>query len=556
MNSMSREARPSDQRRKTLSEELTIPTVSSFFPLERYYDAAEKVYDSFRLTFQNSHAEKGYNPTRLDPIQDALLDDAYVYGKRYCTFCIDGLKNHNYYNAPKFRPLRRRHNEQVDHVLKMLEMVVNQMDVNETLRAKLWEEESRRRQEEEKRKELERFSALQERMEKQKRSSSSSSFQDGAESLAIEQSALSKLQLLSPHDHTLKPEDQPAASSMPSDSSLPNIQTDPSGVEPMGPPSSTYSLTESSEDEGSPSDLPPPVLPMTPPSYHQAVEGRRQGTNFWGPGGAPEQPPEQIPASSTAPIMQTSQRKTRIPLSVLQGKYESEFRKFQKEGKIQATPIDTYQGRIGASTNGCTVISALVVSHLLQNYKEGKTSGVEDSQVCHVIDRQCGPLLREIRSKLGLGGAALIIPSDVHDHLVDKHLLPQDKFLGAAGGNILDPDHIGEFLKLIASAPDSAGATLFFREHVVSIVKYCNSKGADKYYTYELIDSMPTLHGKASRTRCKGLEAMIVLLRWYASRKFSSRDCKFVDSNVWEDSLADVDPRVFQGFVWGEQPKQ
>ena len=38
---------------------------------------------------------------------------------------------------------------------------------------------------------------------------------------------------------------------------------------------------------------------------------------------------------------------------------------------------------------------------------------------------QCVPLLRKIRSKLGLDGSALIIPSDVHDYLVDHKWLFQ-----------------------------------------------------------------------------------------------------------------------------------
>jgi len=63
------------------------------------------------------------------------------------------------------------------------------------------------------------------------------------------------------------------------------------------------------------------------------------------------------------------------------------------------------------------------------------------------------------------------------------------------------------------------------------------------------------LNGKATRTRCQGLDALLVLVRWYASRKFSPSDCKYVDRNEWDDNLADVDPRVFQGFVWGEPPQ-
>jgi hypothetical protein len=30
----------------------------------------------------------------------------------------------------------------------------------------------------------------------------------------------------------------------------------------------------------------------------------------------------------------------------------------------------------------------------------------------------------------------------------------------------------------------------------------------------------------------------------------ADRNCHYIDANPWDDALADVDPRVFQGFVW------
>ena len=106
--------------------------------------------------------------------------------------------------------------------------------------------------------------------------------------------------------------------------------------------------------------------------------------------------------------------------------------------------LDTYQGRLPHSTNGCTVISPLVVSHHLKS-----PGSVSDSTIVNVIDKECPPLLRDIRNKLELEGAALIIPSDVHDYLVDHKILEQEKFAGACGGNILDAAHISEFLKIL-----------------------------------------------------------------------------------------------------------
>jgi hypothetical protein len=180
--------------------------------------------------------------------------------------------------------------------------------------------------------------------------------------------------------------------------------------------------------------------------------------------------------------------------------------------------------------------------------------GVDDDQVQSVIDRECVPLLRSIRNKLDLGAASLIIPSDVHDYLVDKKLLYQHKFAGAAGGNIVDPQHSGELLNLLRGEPGKtahlkAAATLFFREHVVSIVKFPQGQNGEDAI-YDMIDSLPTLNGRGSRTRCHSLEAFRVHLAKYCTQKLSDANLKYIEKNPWDDSMADFDPRVFQAFVW------
>lgn len=218
--------------------------------------------------------------------------------------------------------------------------------------------------------------------------------------------------------------------------------------------------------------------------------------------------------------------------------------------------LDTYQGRYRCSTNGCTVISPLVVSQHLKS-----RHAISDSAICDVIDNLCGPILRDIRNKLQLEGDALIIPSDVHDYMVDRHILKQEQFTGASGGNILDEEHVGEFLKLLQKGEKGehqnkrAGAALFFREHVVSIVKVPISGG----FSYDLVDSMPGMvdpknsnNRMATRTRCKDLACLRALLKWYACNKFSDSNLAYIDQNGWDECMADFDPRVFQAFVWAE----
>jgi hypothetical protein len=560
--------RPSDARRKALNAELTVPSVSNFFPIENYYDAADKVYESFQLAFQQSQGSQKNGSKQKTP-----LDDAYVYGKRYCTFCINAIPEHNYYNAVRYRSLQVQHTRQVTKVLTQLEQVATEMDKEELEKQRQREIHHQKKQEERENIERKQYEDLQRRVQKQMQQSKAQSQHQNSDVRSdpdnLEASALSKLELLMRKPAPSAPEDY-------------SIRRDPSGEEPRGEPSTRYRLNLDDDDDSSVDEngaFPPPMLPPSsssngslsssseqqqpnaPPSYDQALRSRP----FLGPGVkhpvgtnsnknipmfgyTPPTAPEQAP-----PRKQPGKEGAVPPMKQQQKKFVQDYLRHQREGKIEVTAIDTYQGRTRDSTNGCTVISALVAAFHLVSH-----GGITNSQVCQVIDRECGPLLREIRSKLGLGESALIIPSDVHDHLVDRKVLHQKHFEGAAGGNIMDPDHFGEFIKLISVGDDGkapwsrkAAATLFFREHVISIVKF--PVGPNQVF-YDLVDSLPGLakggRNLASRTRCKDVKSLEVLLRWYTSRKFSDSNCAHIDCNPWDDNMADMDPRVFQGFVW------
>jgi len=231
-------------------------------------------------------------------------------------------------------------------------------------------------------------------------------------------------------------------------------------------------------------------------------------------------------------------------------------------GKVEIFSLSTYQGRFKSlgkdSTNGCTVISPLIAIE----YLCGPSSGLTDSAIEAVIDDKAPPILRKVRSKLGLPPEALIIPSDAHDYLVDLKLLRQDMFVGVCGGNILDPLHLMELLNMLKSGSSDEGeekknsrkkvaSALFFHEHVISILKINLSNG-DSWY--DLVDSMPkTVDGKGrggTRTRCKDINCLEATLRTYACGKFTDTNCMYIDNHVWDDDLCDFDPRVFQAFVW------
>ena len=137
--------------------------------------------------------------------------------------------------------------------------------------------------------------------------------------------------------------------------------------------------------------------------------------------------------------------------------------------------------------------------------------------------------------------------------------------------------------------PDAKIAcTLFFHEHVVSVLKLRRSNGGKAWY--DIIDSLPnksmlsrelgtSLAAKqdpepaapdgpvdefgfslsdleppmnAARVRCLDEEALSVALKWYACSKFNTENLNYIDAYPWNDNSTDFDPRVFQAFVWTE----
>jgi hypothetical protein len=277
--------------------------------------------------------------------------------------------------------------------------------------------------------------------------------------------------------------------------------------------------------------------------------------------------------STASSIPSSIGKQPRISIRTIQQTCSQQLQSCIDTKQIEFIRLGTYQGRLASSsakydsTNGCAVISPLVVAtHIYPQHvhKEQPTSkyGISNVAINEIIDRRAPPILNAVRTKLGLSKHALIIPSDVHDYLVDEHILPQDKFVGACGGDILDHGHLNELVEMMVNGHEASkknksawklkvGAALFFREHVVSIIKVPLANG-ECYF--DLIDSLPSsrVGGMASRTRCKDKSSFESLLRWYASSKFSDSQCEFIDKNKWDDGMCDFDPRVFQSFVWTE----
>lgn len=530
-NSDDEALRPSAGRRRQLREadanSGSIPTVSNFFPIERYYDASDKVLQSFQSAFENGR-----------------LDEAYVYGMRYSQFCMEGIRKHDYFNSHKYKSRRVEMGLRVTEVIGKLEKVAELMDAEEmereARRRALIEQQAEQRRKELRRIEEKRIAEFHKRMAEQKTTSSSVS------GLSLEESAMNKLRGLS-QPQGVPPPPKPVVSQDQNKRVSWSLPAEPDG----------QLLSQISYDSG---DLPPALLPpsdgsssqlsngSSPPSYNSILKQ----SSYFGPGRSPAQDSEPSAPSYDQAAKMSKKKPRALPIRQIISHSQATHIEFQRQGKIQISPLQTYQGRVDGSTNGCTVISACCVSRHLETH-----GGITNQQITSVIDRDCIPLLRSIRNKLELGAASLIIPSDVHDYLVDHKLLYQHKFVGAAGGNIVDPEHSGELIKLLQGEQRKtshlkAAATLFFREHVVSIVKFPSSANDA---VYDMIDSLPTCNGRGSRTRCIGLDALRVHLSNYCSRKFSEENIKFIEKNRWDDMMADFDPRVFQAFVWADLPE-
>ena len=577
---------PSFARRKALlegEEGNSGIAVSSFFPITRYYDAADKVLGAFEEAYTTDD-----------------LDSAFVFGKRYCTFVIEAIPKHNYYLSAIYTDLRKKHTNDAQVVLNFLEQIKDKMDVEERekykRRLELARIEAQRREAERKRQEqimkqqeAAKYQELLKRAEKQKQGGVSSTTPTNGE--GVQESAMSKLQMLMKQSSSASitpPPAPPANDKRPSgryflsdtdeDEDEVSPRSNGGKVEigqPLPPPLPPPTDNTHLRSNGSlPPAMSPPTAEDAPPSYEFATTTTSSRRNpFLGPSNAPyavpppiqtwgeprppnysslpDPPSKRYPSQSKPHHPPPAPKKKKIPVRQLRDNARRQYHHLMDEGRIEIRPVDTYQGRYSQSTNGCTVISPLVVAHHLAT-----SSGVvlPDREIKHVIDTECGPLLREIRGKLGLENHSLIIPSDVHDHLVDKNILKQDYFVGATGGNIISDEHMGEFIKLFQEKR-KAGAALFFREHVVSIIKI--PVGGNGRAFYDLVDSMPGTKDArgnpcASRTRCKDEEALDVLLTWYATKKFSESNCSYIDNNDWNEMMADLDPRVFQAFVWGK----
>lgn len=552
---------PSKARREILKQFEKPPIVlSNLCPIDRYYASADLVLSQFK-----AHLAKGE------------LDDAFVIGRRFALFSTVSLPNHDYYTSTSaiLVKLRVKNQKDAQWVTRGLERIVEVMDQEEIEKQMVEAERLLKEKEEKERQQLEWEMSMKKRLGSRETSSFDLDTNDGKFDMA---SKLELLNLAFPKDgeQVFTPPPSPPPTDHSASDTAP-LLFDDSLIPPLPPPVAPPQLDlliSTSATQHLKSDGATPMFPESPPAYNDLfLESLRHATITAAEEAELTELEHQLPHRTVPPRPKPVPR---VPIGTIQQTCERHIQTLQRSKQIEIYKLGTYQGRLSAnsprydSTNGCAVISPLVVAtHITTSSKE---YGISNSAINDIIDKRAPPILQKVRSKLGLSQHALIIPSDVHDYLVDEKLLPQSMFVGVCGGDILDDAHIGKFLAMLVNGKDDGssfpptvvvngkkddgkhrprkvGAALFFLEHVISVIQIPLGNGASYY---DLIDSLPSssMCGMATRTRCKDLATFEALLRWYACTKFKDSQCDFIDANEWNDEMCDFDPRTFQGFVW------
>ena len=605
---------PSHARRERLkqTECQTIPTLSNLFPIERYYDAAYKVLEAHDAAMEAHHLDDAYVygkrfgnfASKALPTHDYYRSPQPKY-RRLRLKCETDLG---------------RVIDQLEKVAALMDVEERERQKREEEeRKRAWEAEQARRKEEEARRKAaeaerrKREAILAHAEARRKAEEAGEEYDETAAAATSVGSAPAVVGLTDKLDllNELFPQTPSGVGADQKNSQLPPAEAmsqlfvqEPPPPPPYPQPSASASDIPIGSDLPLPLPVPPPgsnevenghaapgpSAPL-PPSYTEAMGKPGNGMappppsyasvapqgSIAAPAGGMHPPPTTRTDSNGGVIVaphaptEWNKRQARveptapkdevIPYRKLRQRLAAQYQDLRKRNMVETFFLNTYQGRNKVpgrdSTNGCAVISPLVAARHLRNTA---SSILPDRVIEHVIDEEAPPILSAVRSKLGLGHGALIIPSDVHDYLVDRKMLKQDTFVGVCGGNILDSKHIGALVDMLHKGDEKKdhestklAATLFFREHVISILKVVNTNGTA---WFDIVDSLPHRDSdalRASRTRCKGRDALEISLKWYACSKFSETDRNYIDSNLWDEVMCDFDPRVYQGFVWAAE---
>ena len=439
-------------------------------PISKYYAAADIVLEQFK-----------------QHLADGDLDAAYIIGRRFALFSTVSLPGHDYYTSPNPDLVRLRLKNQKDAqwVTTGIERIVKVMDKQEREKEAAELERIRKQKEEEERAQLEWEQKMKQRLASVASSTASVSTtsDDGGEADLL--SKLASLNALFPREESDEKEATPTAPKQ--DHHDNNVESEelPPLPPPMAPPltdglggssSSALATATLAIDQLKSNGATPLFDEQPPPIYSDLFLDVLRTSSVGNSTELSQSASLSSTATPTAPAKPI--RQPRIPIRSIQQTCTQQLQSCIESKQIEFIRLGTYQGRLASSsskydsTNGCAVISPLVVAthiypqhvykaqpkSLLQPHTSTITSkyGISNVAINEIIDKRAPPILSVVRSKLGLSKHALIIPSDVHDYLVDENILPQDKFVGVCGGDIMDERHLKELVEMILNGHEDS----------------------------------------------------------------------------------------------------
>ena len=440
-------------------------------PISKYYAAADIVLEQFK-----------------QHLADGDLDAAYIIGRRFALFSTVSLPGHDYYTSPNADLVRLRLKNQKDAqwVTTGIERIVKVMDKQEREKEAAELERIRKQKEEEERAQLEWEQRMKQRLASVSSSTASllsTTSDDGGEADLL--SKLASLNALFPREESDEKEATPTAPKQ--DHHDNNVESEelPPLPPPMAPPeidklggssSSALAAATSAVDQLKSNGATPLFEEQPSPIYSDLFLDVLRTSSVSNSTELRQSTSSLSTATPTAPAKPI--RQPRIPIRSIQQTCTQQLQSCIESKQIEFIRLGTYQGRLASSsskydsTNGCAVISPLVVAthiypqhvykaqpkSLLQPQTSTITSkyGISNVAINEIIDKRAPLILSVVRSKLGLSKHALIIPSDVHDYLVDENILPQDKFVGVCGGDIMDERHLKELVEMILNGHEGS----------------------------------------------------------------------------------------------------
>jgi len=234
---------------------------------------------------------------------------------------------------------------------------------------------------------------------------------------------------------------------------------------------------------------------------------------------------------------------------------ELEFNRFQSNGDIVMTNLETAQG--ADTYNGCAMISVYTVHHLLH------TSGAISNSDMTTCMEKAGRTLQKIRDELARRRGEddfrrpeedLMTIDDASD-LFNNYERPKKLAnVVVVGGNIFWGEHLNNLVTTLLEIGKEAAAAVFIKGHFVTLSKFRTDSDT---FAYDLLEPLPS-HGSevGTRIRCYSLDALKVAMMQYAQWRLTddeyqkARTTKWEDEFLYEEKNSAADKRIFQAHMW------